>query len=89
MIVVEPLDFPQQSCTLLRTGPQTCPICAAELADAAATESALYPFCSRRCKLIDLHRWTEGRYAIVETLTIEKLLEEQARGAVDAAGDAE
>jgi endogenous inhibitor of DNA gyrase (YacG/DUF329 family) len=29
----------------------------------------LIPFCSDRCKSIDLLRWSEGRYAIVEQLS--------------------
>jgi len=24
----------------------------------------LFPFCSERCKLVDLGRWLDGRYAI-------------------------
>jgi endogenous inhibitor of DNA gyrase (YacG/DUF329 family) len=56
--------------------PQTCPICDRELAFNAAQDSPLFPFCSRRCKQVDLFRWTEGHYAIVETLTPEKLVEE-------------
>ena len=56
--------------------PQTCPICDTELATNAATQSPLFPFCSRRCKLIDLYRWTEGQYAVVEPLTPEQMREE-------------
>jgi endogenous inhibitor of DNA gyrase (YacG/DUF329 family) len=37
---------------------RACPICG-EPADAAH-----YPFCSRRCKAIDLNRWLSGRYVI-------------------------
>ncbi len=54
----------------------TCPICDKELASAAATESPLFPFCSKRCKQIDLYRWTEGKYGIPETLTPEQLINE-------------
>ncbi|MBX3437898.1 MAG: DNA gyrase inhibitor YacG, partial [Planctomycetaceae bacterium] len=49
--------------------PQTCPICDAELTTNAATQSPLFPFCSKRCKMIDLSRWMEGKYAVVEPLT--------------------
>lgn len=28
------------------------------------TVRAFYPFCSKRCKDIDLHRWLSGAYAI-------------------------
>ncbi len=57
--------------------PQTCPICDVELPPEAASESPLFPFCSLRCKQIDLYRWTTGQYAIVERLTTERLLTEQ------------
>ncbi|MCA9075663.1 MAG: DNA gyrase inhibitor YacG [Planctomycetaceae bacterium] len=59
--------------------PQTCPICDTELVTNAATTSPLFPFCSKRCKLIDLHRWTEGQYAVVEPLTPERIMEEMLR----------
>ncbi len=58
-------------------GPQTCPICNAELPHDAAESSPLFPFCSQRCKQIDLYRWTEGKYAIVEPLTPDRLAEIQ------------
>ena len=31
------------------------------------------PFCSERCRKIDLFRWFDGRYPIVEKLTEEQL----------------
>ncbi|MBI4490033.1 MAG: DNA gyrase inhibitor YacG [Deltaproteobacteria bacterium] len=38
-----------------------CPICQAEV----SWEGNPYrPFCSERCRLIDLGAWTEGRYRI-------------------------
>ncbi|MEW4528532.1 DNA gyrase inhibitor YacG [Maioricimonas sp. JC845] len=55
---------------------RTCPICDAELAPEAAGESPTFPFCSARCKQIDLLRWCNGDYAIVERLTPEKLAEQ-------------
>jgi hypothetical protein len=85
---MSPHDEPTQSSTLFGRGPQACPICAHELPTGAATDSPLYPFCSRRCKLIDLSRWTEGKYAIVEQRTIDELLEQQARHAAHETGDA-
>lgn len=48
--------------------PQTCPVCQKELDVSAAQESNLFPFCSVRCRQIDLYRWATGRYAIVEPL---------------------
>lgn len=84
---MDPLDPPVQSCTLPRIGPSTCAVCDTELPASAASDSPLFPFCSRRCKLIDLYRWTEGKYAIVEPLTLEQLLEEQVRDGRDSATD--
>jgi len=52
----------------------TCPICDKEL-PASGAESPVFPFCSTRCKQIDLLRWCEGKYAIVDALTPEKLAE--------------
>ena len=53
--------------------PQTCPICDKELPPNAATESDWFPFCSKRCRQVDLYRWAEGKYAIREPLTPEDL----------------
>lgn len=59
----------------------SCPICGKELPSGAAADSPLFPFCSQRCKQVDFFRWTEGKYAVVEPLTIERLIE--ATGDVD------
>ncbi|MCA9079445.1 MAG: DNA gyrase inhibitor YacG [Planctomycetaceae bacterium] len=59
----------------------TCPICDKELPPEINGESMLFPFCSSRCKQVDLYRWCNGDYAVVEPMTIEHLLEaEQAEG---------
>ena len=34
-----------------------CPVCG------KPTAAAFKPFCSQRCKDVDLHRWFSGRYA--------------------------
>ncbi|HUT30581.1 MAG TPA: DNA gyrase inhibitor YacG [Sedimentisphaerales bacterium] len=44
-----------------------CPICA-KFVQYVATEPEqvrFFPFCSRRCKLIDLGAWLDSRYRIV------------------------
>lgn len=40
-----------------------CPVCAAKVT-AAWPENPNAPFCSGRCKSIDLGRWLDGRYAL-------------------------
>ena len=47
----------------------TCPICNKELGPGAAADNRWAPFCSERCRNVDLYRWSEGRYAIVEPLS--------------------
>ena len=42
-----------------------CPICSKpSAAPAVGDERSPRPFCSERCKLIDLGRWLDGRYQI-------------------------
>jgi tRNA threonylcarbamoyladenosine biosynthesis protein TsaE len=40
--------------------PPRCPICGARAEPAAEA----FPFCTRRCRLVDLGRWMGGRYAV-------------------------
>jgi len=46
---------------------QTCPVCEHDLKNDASA-SQFFPFCSERCQQIDLFRWSEGCYAIVEKI---------------------
>jgi endogenous inhibitor of DNA gyrase (YacG/DUF329 family) len=41
-----------------------CPICKKPVADDEPDKPTNYPFCSQRCKLIDLGRWLGGKYQI-------------------------
>jgi endogenous inhibitor of DNA gyrase (YacG/DUF329 family) len=42
-----------------------CPICKREVDEAERNKpKTFYPFCSERCKLIDLGRWLGGKYQI-------------------------
>jgi len=43
-----------------------CPICNKEFPDPAEGEQLPpnFPFCSDRCKLVDLNRWLTGRYQV-------------------------
>ena len=46
-----------------------CPICKKKVSrkDDSATPNPYFPFCSDRCKLIDLGRWLDGKYQIVQS----------------------
>ena len=39
-----------------------CPTCKGKVAERA--ENPSYPFCSERCKAVDLARWFTGSYAV-------------------------
>lgn len=41
-----------------------CPICKHEFSELRGSEASFSPFCSDRCRLIDLGRWLSGRYQI-------------------------
>ena len=45
--------------------PLRCPICKTPVDEAdRAKPASSFPFCSPRCKLIDLGRWLGGKYQI-------------------------
>ena len=45
--------------------PLLCPICKKPIDDTdRARPNPNFPFCSERCKLVDLGRWLGGRYQI-------------------------
>jgi endogenous inhibitor of DNA gyrase (YacG/DUF329 family) len=41
-----------------------CPICARAYTIAAVADLPSFPFCSERCRLIDLGRWIDGAYVL-------------------------
>jgi uncharacterized protein len=47
---------------------KTCPECRKRFRYAGAQGHAWLPFCSERCKTIDLGRWLNNEYAVVEDL---------------------
>lgn len=49
----------------------TCPICGKTVPPATDPSGAMAPFCSQRCREIDFFRWSDGRYAIVESLSAD------------------
>jgi endogenous inhibitor of DNA gyrase (YacG/DUF329 family) len=42
----------------------TCPICRKRFSYESVESCTHFPFCSDRCKLIDLGRWFDGDYVI-------------------------
>ena len=46
----------------------TCPTCEKEFHVPRKEDAAFRPFCSKRCKLVDLGRWLDGTYNITEPL---------------------
>ena len=46
--------------------PLKCPICGKPSAAPAKAEGerSPYPFCSDRCRLVDLNRWLDGAYQV-------------------------
>jgi uncharacterized protein len=56
----------------LMVRPSVCPICHKQLPVLDA-DAAYRPFCSERCKSIDLGGWLEGRYRISRPVEEEDL----------------
>ena len=71
--------------------PPHCPICNRLLVGNVVRESEWFPFCSDRCRRVDLFRWCDGKYAIVEPLAPARMAEElnqrRAELLVEAADD--
>jgi uncharacterized protein len=41
-----------------------CPVCSKKLQIEKMQDLPTFPFCSDRCRLVDLGRWIDGAYAI-------------------------
>jgi len=41
-----------------------CPICGKSLEIGSLSELPSFPFCTDRCRLLDLGRWIDGNYVI-------------------------
>ncbi|MHC4061484.1 MAG: DNA gyrase inhibitor YacG [Planctomycetota bacterium] len=53
-----------------------CPVCnkAVKLMPEAKSErERFFPFCSRRCKLVDLGAWLDGKYRIIADVRSQDL----------------
>ncbi len=42
----------------------SCPTCSRRYQIEAIGELPTFPFCSERCRLIDLGRWIDGKYVV-------------------------
>ncbi|MBI1827773.1 MAG: DNA gyrase inhibitor YacG [Planctomycetes bacterium] len=46
-----------------------CPTCKKTHAVARREDAPFRPFCSERCKMVDLGRWLDGTYSISEPIS--------------------
>jgi endogenous inhibitor of DNA gyrase (YacG/DUF329 family) len=53
-----------------------CPLCGKRFETESLRNWPSFPFCSERCKLVDLGRWIEGDYAIPEATPEEPVTED-------------
>ncbi len=60
-----------------------CPICKKP----ADINSAAFPFCSPRCRLVDLNQWMEGRYSVTRPLDPQDIDEGLSGPAEDGGKD--
>jgi len=57
-----------------------CPICGKSYRVQALADLPTFPFCSSRCRLVDLGRWIDGAYAIPGPEAAPPLTEGNAAG---------
>lgn len=53
-----------------------CPICHREV----KREDAEFPFCSERCRTVDLGNWASGKYVISTPLPASSEIEDEDEG---------
>ncbi|RME39768.1 MAG: DNA gyrase inhibitor YacG [Planctomycetota bacterium] len=61
-----------------------CPICHRIIRVSRREEAPHRPFCSERCKLVDLGRWLDGTYRVSEPLQPQDLENLDANGTGDS-----
>jgi hypothetical protein len=61
-----------------------CPMCKAILAN---SKVETFPFCSERCRLLDLNNWMEGKYTVTRPVDPTDQVEDTPRrGGVEGNG---
>ena len=60
-----------------------CPICSKDLRDRSVDALPSFPFCTDRCRMIDLGRWIDGKYAIPGSAKDQKQQEEGDESSAD------
>ena len=66
-----------------------CPICSKGIQIATIDELPSFPFCSDRCRLIDLGRWADGSYTVPDSKVRQNAGDEKDEGAVPLPTEAE
>ena len=66
-----------------------CPICSKTQQVATIDDLPSFPFCSDRCRLIDLGRWADGSYTVPDSKVRENAGEEKNEGAIPLPTEAE
>ncbi|UCD27382.1 MAG: DNA gyrase inhibitor YacG [Planctomycetota bacterium] len=64
-----------------------CPICQHQVTYPSEEKAIYLPFCSKRCKLIDLGRWLNEEYRIIEELPHSDALMRQEKSPKDRERD--
>lgn len=54
---------------MARTRKRRCPQCHKAFQSRGVADTASYPFCSEKCKLLDLGTWLSDGYAVMEDLS--------------------
>ena len=60
-----------------------CPVCRKVVTVAQKEEAPSRPFCSPRCKLVDLGRWLDGTYSVSEPILPENLKDKSSDESTD------
>jgi endogenous inhibitor of DNA gyrase (YacG/DUF329 family) len=65
-----------------------CPTCSKAYEISALADLPAFPFCTERCRLIDLGRWIDEKHAIPARESDEREADEGASGHEESPGEA-